>query len=575
VLAALCLAAAVVAADDAIRKPPAVAAAAATAEDDAILKDPAERQRVEAALPAEAPAKPLRPRRLLIFDRNVGYGGHGSIPTANYAFKRMGEKTGAFETVISRDPAVFRRDSLSRFDAVFLNNTVGNLFADAELRRNLQEFVCGGGGLMGVHGTSVGFTQWPGAKEDWPEFARMIGARGAAHRQADERVLVKLDDPAHPLTRMFGGHGFEYRDEFFRVHDPYSRKRVRVLLSMDTDKFDPDSGLPGGRKFRADKDYALAWVRSYGRGRTFYCTIAHNPAVFWDAKMLRFYLSAIQFALGDLEAPTTPSAALTPAAIAQEKLGWRIGVEAYTFHKFTFFETIDKTAGLGLNYVGGLSFQKVSAEVPRNFDPNLGDDELSRIRLKLDDAGLRLLTYYIHDIPADEAACRRIFEFGRKMGIETFMSEPKPEALDVIAKCCDEYGINVALHNHDAKASPGYWNPEGILKACDGRTARLGAAADVGYWIRAGVDPIEAVRKLKGRLITVQMHDLHERSPQGHDVPWGSGAGKSEALLREIHRLGLKPTMIGLEYSYNWTESLPDVAKCAEFFNALSVKLAQ
>ena len=119
-------------------------------------------------------------------------------------------------------------------------------------------------------------------------------------------------------------------------------------------------------------------------------------------------------------------------------------------------------------YIGGLSFQKVSADIPKNFEPGLTDDELRQIRLKLDAAGLRLLTYYIQDIPGDEAGCRKVFEFGRKLGIETFMSEPKPEALDMIEKFCDEYGINVALHNHDQKASPHYWNPEGILKACAG-----------------------------------------------------------------------------------------------------------
>ena len=61
-----------------------------------------------------------------------------------------------------------------------------------------------------------------------------------------------------------------------------------------------------------------------------------------------------------------------------------------------------------------------------------------------------------------------MFEFGRKIGIKTFMSEPKPEALGTIEKFCDAYDINVALHNHDAKASPVYWNPAGILKACAG-----------------------------------------------------------------------------------------------------------
>jgi type 1 glutamine amidotransferase len=268
----------------------------------------ADRAAIAAALPAKAPATPAKPRRLLIFIGNVGYPGHPSAIHAAEAFTQMGHKTGAFETVVSSDPSVFAAASLKRFDAVFLNNNVGNLFTDPALRRSLLEFVEGGGGLMGVHGTTVAFTRWPGAVEDWPEFGLMLGARGANHREADEPVVLKCDDPTHPLVRAFGGKEFTYRDEFFRVSDPYSRQRLRVILSIDTQKTDLDRGQWRGRRERADDDYAVAWVRSHGRGRVFYSTIAHNPRVFSDPKMLEFYLAATQFALGDLPAPTTPSA---------------------------------------------------------------------------------------------------------------------------------------------------------------------------------------------------------------------------------------------------------------------------
>ena len=532
------------------------------------------RLKIEEALPEKAVVAPKRPRRLLIFDVNVGYPGHPSRFYANRAFERMGKKTGAFETVVSRDPSVFEPESLRRFDAVFLNNTVGNLFEDPALRRSLLEFVCGGGGLLGVHGTSVAFTQWPGAREDWPEFGVMLGGRGARHREPDEHVFVKLDCPEHPLNWPFPREGFEYRDEFFRVHDPYSRDRVRVLLSIDTAKTDLTPKDPRWKPERDDDDYALAWVRSYGRGRVFYCTIAHNPRVFWDPQMLRFYLGAVQFALGDLPAPTTPSARLTPAVRAQEKLGWRLGITAYTFHKVTLFETIDKTAELGLGYLGGLSFQKVSDEIPKPFDCRLNDDELREIRLKLDSAGVRLLTHFYAQIPGDEEGCRRVFEFARKMGIETFISEPPPEALDLIERFCDEYDVNLAIHNHGPEQSPVYWQPEKLLEVCRDRSPRVGACPDLGYWMRAGIDPIEGVKTLGSRLITVQVHDLNELSAEGHDVPWGTGAAPLEQLCTELDRLGVKPTMFGLEYSYDWLDSMPEVAQSAEFFNTLSLQRA-
>lgn len=225
--------------------------------------------------------------------------------------------------------------------------------------------------------------------------------------------------------------------------------------------------------------------------------------------------------------------------------------------------------------MGGLSFQKVSAGIPKNFEPGLSDEELRQIRFKLDAAGIRLLTYYIQEIPGDEEGCRKVFEFGRKMGIETFMTEPKLEALGMIERFCDRYDIKVALHNHDRKASPNYWSPEAIMQACEGRSKRMGAAADLGYWMRGGIDPIAAARVLKDRLITVQMHDLNELSATGHDVPWGSGQGKSEQFVTELHRLGIKPTMWGLEYSHNFMESGPEIAKCVEFFNGLSLRTAK
>ena len=458
---------------------------------------------------------------------------------------------------------------------MFFNNTVGNLFTDPALRQSLVEFVYGGGGMMGVHGTSVAFTQWPGAVEDWPEFGLMIGARGANHRASDEHVFIKLDDPAHPVNQAFGGQGFDYRDEFFRVHDPYSRKRVRVLFSIDNDKTDFKQDPRFTKPERADNDFALAWVRNYGRGRTFYCTIAHNPVRVprpEDAAVLPGG-GAVRPGRSAGADDSERAASLRPSAPRRSSAGgWASRPTPSTSSRSS--RRSRRPPRSACRSWAASASRRSATSIPKNFEPGLSDDELRQIRFKLDAAGVRLLTYYIQDIPGDEAGCRKVFEFGRKIGIETFMSEPKPEALDTIEKFCDAYDINVALHNHDAKASPVYWNPAGILKACEGRSKRLGACADLGYWMRAGIDPIQAVRQLKDRLITVQMHDLHARGADGHDVPWGTGVGNTEAFLKELHRLGIRPTMFGLEYSYNWLESMPEIAKCIAFFNQVSLELA-
>jgi type 1 glutamine amidotransferase/sugar phosphate isomerase/epimerase len=259
-----------------------------------------DRAGVEAAVPATAPAKPKRPRRLLVIDLQVGYGGHGSIPAANMAVELWGKKTGAYETVLSNDLDNLKYPRIKQFDAIFLNNTVGELFPDPQVRVGLMRFIREGGGLIGYHATAH-------ASADWPEFGDMLGARRGNHRDANEKATIKIDDPASPLTAAFEGKEFEWQDEFFRyTTPPYAREKVHVLLSFDVEKTDmhqkPDCNICD----RADNDIAVSWIRSYGKGRIFYATIGHLPRLFATPPLAKFFLAGIQFALGDLHADTTP-----------------------------------------------------------------------------------------------------------------------------------------------------------------------------------------------------------------------------------------------------------------------------
>jgi hypothetical protein len=238
-------------------------------------------------------------------DLQVAYGGHPSIPAQNFALDQMGKTTGAYEAVFNNDLDNLKYGKIKQFDAVFLNNTVGMIFVDPEVREGLSRFVREGGGLAGNHGTSH-------ASMDWPEFSEMIGAWRGVHREATEQVTVRIDDPKSPLTAAFGGKEFVYQDEFFRFPvGPYSRDKWHVLLSMDVEKTDMNQGRACAQPCtRADNDYAISWIRSYGKGRVFFCTLGHNATLFLTPSLAEHFLAGIQFILGDLEADTTPSAKL-------------------------------------------------------------------------------------------------------------------------------------------------------------------------------------------------------------------------------------------------------------------------
>jgi type 1 glutamine amidotransferase len=264
-----------------------------------------ERAKVAAATPKKPAAAPKASRRLLIYDANIGYGGtnggHRSIPAANMAVELFA-KTGAYEAVFSNDLENFKYDRLRKFDAVFLNNTVGQIFVDPEVRAGLSRFVREGGGLAGYHGTSH-------ASMDWPEFGEMLGAVEGSHREPTEIATVRIDDRASPLVASFEGRSFVHQDEFYRfVEGPLSREKVRVLMSLDLENTDLNQGRGCGRPcVRPDGDYALSWIQSYGKGRVFFTALGHTPAFFADPNLSDFFFRGIQFALGDLQADTTPS----------------------------------------------------------------------------------------------------------------------------------------------------------------------------------------------------------------------------------------------------------------------------
>jgi sugar phosphate isomerase/epimerase len=280
------------------------------------------------------------------------------------------------------------------------------------------------------------------------------------------------------------------------------------------------------------------------------------------------------------EAAKTPSAA--------DQLGWQMAIHAYTFRKFSIFECIDKTAALGLKHMslsGGLSLAGTNSLKT----VELSDTDAAAIRKAAADKDLKLVNIGVVQLPPDEVKSRKVFEFAKKMGIDTLVAEPEPAALDTVEKLCKEYNIKVAIHNHPKPSH--YWNPDTVLEAVKGRTPLMGACADTGHWLRSGLDPLECLKKLEGRVICLHFKDLVAEEPKAqdttapkkkkkseakamHDVPWGTGVGNVKAQMAELKRQHFHGAFC-VEYEYNWENSMPEIAECVKFFNATCAELAK
>jgi len=118
-----------------------------------------------------------------------------------------------------------------------------------------------------------------------------------------------------------------------------------------------------------------------------------------------------------------------------------------------------------------------------------------------------------------------------------------------------------------------YWHPNLVLEALKGRSELMGVCADTGHWMRCGINPVWALKKLEGRIISLHLKDLNDYGEvDTHDVPWGTGKGKVKEVLEELHRQKFEG-IIAIEYEYNWDNSMPDIKQCIDYFNKVISEL--
>jgi sugar phosphate isomerase/epimerase len=260
------------------------------------------------------------------------------------------------------------------------------------------------------------------------------------------------------------------------------------------------------------------------------------------------------------EATTESNAA--PDEYPEARLGWELGAQSYTFNLFTFTESLDKIDSCGLKFVEGYA-QKLGGNLQGTLDYHMDSAGRSAVLQLLKEKGIQLKAYGVVK-PDNDADWRKLFEFGKAMGIETFTAEPAEKDLPLVSKLCDEYDIKVAIHNHPVPRN--YWNPDMVLSAIKGLSPRIGACADVGHWVRSGLDPVECLKKLEGHVLHLHMKDLNDKNgEEDRDVHWGTGVTNTKGIIEELKRQKFKG-MISAEYENNWQNNVPDVTESVKFF---------
>lgn len=229
---------------------------------------------------------------------------------------------------------------------------------------------------------------------------------------------------------------------------------------------------------------------------------------------------------------------------------FKMGIQSYSLRAFNVDDALKHTQTLGLKYWEAYGGAK--GHVPLTTDPA----QVSAMRAKLKAAGIKLEAHGVSGFGKDAAANRQIFAAAKMLGIKTLSADPAPEAYSQLDELVEEFGINIAIHNH----GPGhrYDKLDSVVKAVEGRHKRFGVCVDTGHFLRSRENPVEVIQVLGKRV-----HGVHLKDVKDAKVFTVLGQGDLDVVgtLRALKELKFKGVM-ALEYEENPQNPMAEIEEC-------------
>lgn len=248
--------------------------------------------------------------------------------------------------------------------------------------------------------------------------------------------------------------------------------------------------------------------------------------------------------------------------------GFTVGMQSYTFRNFKLEQCLKRTQDLGLHHIefyrGHLSPGSTPAQI--------------RAVLRLcGDYGIKPVAFGVENFSKNIDRDRKLFEFGKALGIQALSADPDPDSFDALDKLCEEYKIAIAIHPHgpQGKKLHRWYSAEVILKAVKDHNPLIGTCLDTGHLIRAAqlgvkLDPVQQVKEMGARNFGIHMKD-HDNK-RDTDVPFGKGVLDVLGVLKALREVNFKG-YISIEYEAHADDPSPDVKECVAYLHDAARKV--
>ena len=246
---------------------------------------------------------------------------------------------------------------------------------------------------------------------------------------------------------------------------------------------------------------------------------------------------------------------------------WNMGIALYSFNLFPFSVALDKADSAGVKFVEGFSFHALKGDFKDTTMADLSAYGIMKMKRILDEKGIKMRSMYVAG-GKDAEDWKRYFEMAKTLGMEFLVCEPKKEHWDLLDSLGEIYKVKIAIHEH-AKGSSMYWHPDSVLAAIKGHK-NIGACADIGHWVRSGLDPVKCLNQLKGHIIGIHLKDIAEsNNPKGEDVIIGKGVINFTDVVNELKAQNFRG-MVYVECEHKMDNNVADVIESIQYFNKVT-----
>lgn len=238
-----------------------------------------------------------------------------------------------------------------------------------------------------------------------------------------------------------------------------------------------------------------------------------------------------------------------PAGATGAYGGFPMGLQSYSLRGFEVDDALDHIADLGLQNV----------EFYSNHYPTDAEREaIEAMDRKLADRDIIPRAHGVNGFDNDHQANERIFWFARMAGLRTITADPAPASFDSLEELVARFNIRIAIHNHGPDHR--YDVPDDVLDAVEGRDERIGFCADLGHYIRSGVDPVDATRQLGDRLYGIHLKDFASSGADAEETIIGEGMLDVDGFFQALKEVGFPADgALSLEYELNPDHPIDDL----------------